>query len=327
MAWTISTGTLTGQVGSLLTVLDAALVAAGWTIAFTGTNKRVYRNGSGAMARRYVRVDDSGSGTGGAKEALIRGYNAMTTVDAGTNDFPTTVQLSAGMVICKSQTADATTRSYILAADDRTFILFIKTGHTSYTDHWGTTYVGEFYSFVPNDTNAFIIAGRQTQNSSSFTSELALYAVQAVAFNATFTPSALFIGGSHNGAVGSVACNPATDSFAFYWYTGSFTSGTDGIGGWLSNPNPADGAIVLSPLYLITGSTATTAVLRGRYRGLYIPCHRVTEFAHGDAVTGAGELAARSFQIVKHVTAFTGGGSGFASGLAALETTAPATSE
>ena len=42
------TGNVSGQVGSLITALDAALVTGqSWTTPFTGTNKKAYRAPSG----------------------------------------------------------------------------------------------------------------------------------------------------------------------------------------------------------------------------------------------------------------------------------------
>src|SRR5690348_12633571 len=115
---------LTGQAGSLIAVLDACLVngygtqtAAGWTKAFSGTNKADYRMAGGNQF--YLDVDDSAAQTAAGKEANVRGYEAMTALATGTNAFPTTTQFAApGQVIRKSATADATSRGWILVADD-----------------------------------------------------------------------------------------------------------------------------------------------------------------------------------------------------------------
>ena len=75
-----SAPTLEGVNGSLVALLDACLVngygsqsAAGWTIAYTTTNKRVYRNSTTDGTGFYLNVDDSGSGSGGAQEAAYDG--------------------------------------------------------------------------------------------------------------------------------------------------------------------------------------------------------------------------------------------------------------
>lgn len=64
--WTdASAPSLTGQVGSLTALLDAILVngygsvsAAGWSIAYTSTNKRQYAMASGGTGRQLY-VDDT----------------------------------------------------------------------------------------------------------------------------------------------------------------------------------------------------------------------------------------------------------------------------
>ena len=72
-------------------------LAAGWTKPFVGTNKAAFKQGTGANDF-YVRILDDGSGTGGAKEALARGFETMSDVDTGTGDFPTVAQVSFGKI-------------------------------------------------------------------------------------------------------------------------------------------------------------------------------------------------------------------------------------
>src|ERR1043166_1591690 len=112
------TGNVSGQVGSLITALDAALVTGqSWTTPFTGTNKKAYRAPSGN--RLYLRVQDDAPVT--AKEARITGYETMSDVDTGTNPFPTAAQNAASnsvacMIARKSFSADSTNRAYQIFA-------------------------------------------------------------------------------------------------------------------------------------------------------------------------------------------------------------------
>lgn len=77
--------------GSLTNVLDWALDTSdatnGWEIAFTATNKRVYRSRYGI--RDYFRIDDSA----GSGAALVRAYEAMSDVDTGTDPYPLVAQV------------------------------------------------------------------------------------------------------------------------------------------------------------------------------------------------------------------------------------------
>ena len=117
---------LDGQVGSLVAVLDSVLVAAGWSIAFTTTNIRAYRQpatADGAL-RAYLRVNDAGPGVGGGKEARIVGYETMSDVNTGTLPCPTVANMANGLFVRKSATADATTRTWLIVADARKPVLF-----------------------------------------------------------------------------------------------------------------------------------------------------------------------------------------------------------
>src|SRR5579859_6881055 len=183
------TGTVTGQAGSLITALDAALVTGqGWSKVFSGTNKAAYRAPSGN--RLYLRVQDDGPGTGGAREARYTGYEAMSDVDTGVNPFPTSsqgVSSTAMQVIRKSNTADATARNYVIFADTRTIYMFVLTG-----DAVGVYFCwtwGEIYSYVTSDSWNTMIAGRTTENSS-------LQSAESVALsNASNTSIAGSVGG------------------------------------------------------------------------------------------------------------------------------------
>jgi len=321
MAWTIYTGTITGQAGSLTTMLDTNLVAAGWSIAFTGTNKRAYRNGAGALARRYFRVRDDTLPTGGAKEAYIQGFNTMSDVDTGTGEFPTAVQTGAyggAQIIRKSNTADATPRSYILAADDKTFILFIAAGD-AFGDYY-TTYAGDFFSYVPGDTNASALLSRTTENLANASAET-VWRIEDIAVNTSANPTVApfghYLGGSHSGAAGSVQFG----KLALPWCNWAGATTADSIGGHIVMPSPVDGGLWLSPLFVFTAAGGW--VVRGKLRGIYLLGHPATGVSNGDTFSGAGELAGKAFRIVKRVVGYISAGSTSQSGAGVLETSTP----
>lgn len=125
---TYYTGTITGQAGTLITVLDAILVTGeGWTKTYSGTNKAVYTQATGNGF--CFRVLDDGSGAGGAKEAEVRAAESASDVDTLVDPFPTVAQVSnANCTWRKSDTADSTTRSYWCVADGNFFALIIGYG-------------------------------------------------------------------------------------------------------------------------------------------------------------------------------------------------------
>src|SRR4051812_48257028 len=109
---------LTGQVGSLVALLDAVLVngygakpAAGWTKAFAGANLAAYRVTAVGATGFYLDVVDSGlSGTLGARSARCRGFETMTALSTGTGAFPTVAVAVNGIQVFKSASLDATAR-------------------------------------------------------------------------------------------------------------------------------------------------------------------------------------------------------------------------
>lgn len=115
---------LTGQVGTLIPVLDKALgvtdLTNGWEKVFTATNIAVYRPRHGL--RIYMRVDDTTT-----QYATIRFYETMSDASTGTNIHPTVAQ-AAVYTFPKSMTADSTVREYNFTATDRWFVARIRYG-------------------------------------------------------------------------------------------------------------------------------------------------------------------------------------------------------
>jgi hypothetical protein len=172
-----SAPTLTGQNGSLVSLLDACLVngygsqsAAGWTIAYTTTNKRVYQNSSSSGTGFYLNIDDSGSGSGGAREALMTGFQSATGIGTGTGQFPTFSQMNIGIgsVVCrKSNTADSTVRSWTLVADNTVLYFFAESGDFIVPIQPNFFAFGDFFSYASSDLYRCIIMGRNSTNQSS----------------------------------------------------------------------------------------------------------------------------------------------------------------
>lgn len=281
---------LTGAVGSLVALLDACLVngygakaAAGWTKPFTGTNKAAFRQGAGSN-QFYYRVQDDAGGTGGAKEALIRGAESMSDVDTPTNPFPTAAQIvltSNSLVARKSVTADATARPWIVAADSRTCYVFMLSGDVS--NAYQAFMLGEFYSTLAGDGYRAMIVGRTTENAGSAGSEAmqnqnAIMAVTAGHFAAR----------SYTGVAGAITLNKHGDP-------GKGGSSTTLLGS-IPYPNPEDNSLYLAPISI---SEVATVTLRGRMRGWWQWLHVNTAVSDGDTFNGTGDLAGKTFMIIK----------------------------
>lgn len=297
-----SAPTLSGTVGSLVALLDACLVngygaktAAGWVKSFSGTNKAAYRQGSGSN-EFYLRVQDDGPGLGTAKEARITGYEAMTTVDAGTGPFPNTtlgVASTAMFVARKSATADATARAWIVVADARTVYVRVLAGDAA-SMYCGFSF-GEFYSLVNSDGFRCFIQGRPTENSGTSSVDRS----GAITTGVTTSLTGTCLARGHSGLGGPVAPAFSGDS-AKGSSLGTITLGS------IPFTNPSDGGLYLSQLWISDPTTAPIYGIRGRLRGLWHFLHPYASVADGDTVTGVGSLSGRTFLFLKAVTDQTG---------------------
>lgn len=168
---------LSGQAGSLVALLDAVLVdgygagadrknGAGWTKAFTGTNKRAYRNSAVSGTGFYLQVEDPGaSGTTGY--AFVRGFSAMTAFDTGLNPTPTVASRANGVVVAKSSVLDGGSRRWLILADERIVYIFINPWPTA--NYYHPYFFGDFISYKAGDANNWCIA---SNGLTSFTSAL-----------------------------------------------------------------------------------------------------------------------------------------------------------
>lgn len=206
----------------------------------------------------------------------------MSALGVGTGDFPTTVQLAAGIIIRKSATADATTRTYLLMADDRTFYLFVLTADTA-NNYYSFGY-GDFLSQIIGDSFRTMIIGRATENSAlnsvetidDFTTVIAVATGHYLPRAYTGLGTAIQFGKHGDGVKGNATLMVGSVEF----------------------PNAPDGGIFSSPIWITEG---TTGRIRGRIRGLWHFLHPFASVTDGDVFTGTGSLAGKSFLIVKGI--------------------------
>lgn len=258
--------TLTGQSGSLIALLHACLVgtsgvaygsggsqklAAGWSEPFTNTaNKGVWRNSIAAGGTGYcMRVLDDASLGSGALEAAMRGYSSMSDLDTGTGPTPTSAQLTSGVIVRKSATADATAREWFLAADELGFWLYAQ-AHATQKGQWGIYGAGDLESEVPGDAHHFIVLGRTAINSAS-ASQAGLTTVGSFSVSGS---GSLYIGRGY--AQTGTALQPAMMAMGA-------PAALGGIG-LQADPSPGSGKRYVAPLWL-TGEN----MIRGRLRGMF----------------------------------------------------------
>lgn len=168
---------LSGQAGSLVALLDAVLVdgygtgvdrkdGAGWTKAFTGPNKRAYRNNAVSGTGFYLQVEDPGA-AGTAGYAFVRGFSAMTALDAGLNPTPTVASRANGVVVAKSSQLNGDSRRWLILADERIIYLFVNPWPSA--NYYHPYFFGDFISYKAGDTNNWCIA---TNGLGSFASNI-----------------------------------------------------------------------------------------------------------------------------------------------------------
>ncbi|MBK3333566.1 hypothetical protein [Burkholderia pseudomallei] len=307
-----SAPSLTGQTGSLVALLDAILVngygsqtAAGWTIAYTGTSKRDYKQGTGSNGY-YLDVDDSGPGGGSYREARMRGYETMSALGTGTQAFPTSAQSSFGVPCRKSTTADSTARPWYCVADATCFHLFIDTGDATNPSYSMGVSFGDIFSYKSGDTNNTVLIGRTSENTSSFNSEaLPMLANANASILSATTFGGQYIDRSWTGVGGSLAIGKMASLLAVGGGS-NYTAGGYGFScmgdsfAAMPYPNGPDNALELSPIRIFHANA-----LRGYLKGLWAPCHR-QPLGHGDTFSGSGNMAGKSFMALNVAFGFNG---------------------
>jgi len=283
---------LTGEVGSLVALLTACLVngygakaTAGWTLSYTGTNKAVYRPGAGSQ--HYLHVADAGGSTGGAKEAQIRGYEAMSAIDTGTGPFPSDAQcvLYLNHLVCrKSATASNVARPWLIIADSRTCYILIQTGDTAST-YYGAAF-GDIYSYAGADAYQTCIIGRYAENVTGYTVCEAFGGLSTV-LGTAFPGHFLARGYTQSG--GSLAVGKHGD--------GIKQASAVGFSGSVPFTNGPDGGIYLAPVII----HETSGNIRGQMRGLYVWLHTVAGIADADTFSGSGDYATKTFLAVNQI--------------------------
>lgn len=259
---------LRGQAGSLVALLDACLVtgygsksAAGWTKPYTGTNKAAFRIGG---TGHYLRVDDAFNTF---IEASVTGYTAMSDVDTGTGLTPA----SAVRAFRKSNTADATARAWVVAADERTFYLWMQFNGSLYA----TTGFGEYFSFASSDTSKVLLMARTSLNTSTAQSLEGVGAPSPSAFSIT-------------GFEGYLPSSTTAAQAGIMKLAGANTAAASAF------PNAVDSLAYLGRHFVVANFS-----VRGYLRGLYEMLNGGTGVANGDTFSGTGDFAGRTFEVIK----------------------------
>jgi hypothetical protein len=160
----------------------------GWSAPFVSGNVSVFL--PPVANAQYLRIDHSGAlvAAQGARNAYVRGYASMTDAVTGIGPYPTVAQFANGLNMRVSETADATARPWVLAANDHFIVLAVARNLTSLaaTSPFAIYYWGKLdNTTVPNDFSAWIIGACYTDAPASICADLPT-AQEAPIFYATF---------------------------------------------------------------------------------------------------------------------------------------------
>lgn len=291
---------LWGAAGRLIAVLDACLVtgygskaAAGFTKPFTGTNLAAYRmTTAGGATGMYFRVDDTGTTTG-----RVVGYETMSDVNTGTNQYPTTLQLSGGLYVWKSSTADTTARPWCLIADNtnpRCFYFITEPDQTTFGAS-GTfsniTFFGDTITRKTTDGYQCLIIGQTvtlTTNVSNFGT------VNVTTYAAT---GGHYLARAYTGITQSVTCSKARN------YRATNTSAIMGAGDITVFPNRVTNSIDLATIMVQESAT----VFRSTMPGIWEPQGGTVIANYYDEVVGQGSFTGTTFVMLPARSTTTAG--------------------
>jgi len=295
-----SAPTLSGQVGRLIAVLDACLVtgygskaAVGFTKPFTGTNLAAYRmTTAGGATGMYLRVDDTGTTT-----SRILGYETMSDVNTGTGQFPTTIQISGGLWVWKSSTADAVTRPWCLIADNtnpRCFYFITEPDQTVFASS-GTfsnvVFFGDTITRKTTDGYQCMLIGQTatlTTNTSNFGT------VNATSYAAV---GGHYLARSYTGITQSVTCSKARN------YRSTNTSGIMGSSDINVFPNRVTNSIDLATIMV----QESAIVFRATMPGIWEPQGGTAIANFYDEIVGQGTFSGITFVMIPARSTTTAG--------------------
>lgn len=241
--------------------ISAKRAPAGFSKAFSGTNKAAYRSDDITGTRLYCRIDDTGT-----TNARIRGYETMSEdVDTGTGPFPTDAQISGGGYVYKSSAATSATRAWTLYSDGRMIYFFCDSGDNA---AWpGGIVFGDIDSYVASDAFGCLLIA-----SVSSAGIHQLYLLNSATF---------YLARSYTQLGSSIAS-------ACYSHGKSSSLGGSGQ----SYPAPADNSLHLWPVECWDSTTSA----RGMMPGLWNPIHAGST-PHGLVVDDIPNLPGRSLKV------------------------------
>jgi len=226
--------------------ITAKRAPAGFSKAFSGTNKAAYRSDDVTGNRHYLRVDDSIG-----NNARVRGYETMSDVDTGTEPFPTDAQLSGGAYLHKSSAA--TNRAWFLISDGL-MVYFICDASGVWGGGTGGLIFGDPITYKTPDPYATCLIAGNAASASAFCYSL-------TSANGAWMPR------SHTGIGSSVwSLRRSHISTSELGFSGSSVN--------QPFPNPVDNGLHVWPVDCWEWVSTYVAYARGIMPGFWNPIHQ-----------------------------------------------------
>lgn len=271
---------LSTAAGGLFPVLDAILVngygskiAAGWTKPFfnSASNTAVYQAPGGVQ--HYWQIVDLNAWGG-----VINGYETMSAFNTGTGQIG-----NSGTLIPKNGTNYGPNFPWICFADNRTVIFCgFDFGNIS-SQAWAGVYFGEYFSVQANNNYRSLLRAYYRGGNLDYLSYLS-NSINAATPN-SFVPRA-YTGLGSQVAVAAVGDAAKGNSLGL-------------LKGIVPLPNPEEGGLYLSPIWIADPTTSPANNLLGRMRGFWHCLHPNSSIINLQVFTGIGDLSGRSFMALK----------------------------
>lgn len=251
--------------------------SAGWVKAYSGTNKAAYQMPSAEHAGQMLFRAWNDATMTGSEGLRMRGYEAMSDVDTGTNPFPTVAQVAGNGIASACLGAGTAATTYRIFTNGKVVIIVLAVTNAGSSRTYSNPAV--FGAFAPKGSADAYCVG--------VWGGVGLDAERFSTFASATNPPNMYLARSHTSAAGAVQCGRVVDSGLLS------SSGTVAIGSaGLAAPNATDGAYYVSAVRLITAGLT----LRGVAPGVHCPMHAMTSVVSDGAIMpGAGPYAGREF--------------------------------
>jgi hypothetical protein len=257
--------------GAATGTITAKRAGIGWTKAFTGTNKAVYKSSDPASTGLFLRIDDTNAGVASATDARAVMYETMSDVDTGTNPGPTVSQLSGGQFWNKGANS-STAKTWTLLGDGRIFYLFTQI--SSFTNQIGMGF-GDLISYRAADAYGCVLAGASA-------------AVAGGVAGGCFLLRNNLLSNAPNNSGGFVLSRVAAQTGTSVQAGANFHSMGNSVPGSQgpAYPSPVDNGLVMHrPMYVIESNAAFSSPIRGELPGVIVPLGAIP-FSHLEIVSG-----------------------------------------